>query len=380
MAKVAEYKKRKVKELEGLMLNNRVIAIVNMENLPAKQLQSMRAKLRSNVSIRMAKKRLIKLAIGNAKSSKKNLEKLEGHLNGMPALIFTKENPFKLAKALRENKSKAAAKAGQTSPREIIIPAGPTQFAPGPIISDLSAIGLKTGVEAGKVSVREEKAVIMEGEKFSQKLAEVLGKLGITPMEIGLDLVAVYEDGIVYGKEILSLDEQKVLEDMQKAAVTAINLSAGIGYPTKENIKRMIANAYNQAKYIAVSSNIMSDFVAEKMVKESSLQAKALKERLNIQEVNEEEKEEASDGKELPEEGKAKEMIPPKEKKEVKEDIKIPQEKEEKIIGAEGIKTKIEQDFKEEIEKEKKIRENISHDEVEKMAQELKKKGSLREQ
>lgn len=364
MAKVAEYKKRNVEELSALMLSNKVVGIVNMENLPAKQLQSMRAKLRDKVLIRMAKRRLILLAVEKANESRENLGSLKSYLRGMPALIFTEENPFRLAKALKENKSKAAAKAGQISPRDIVIPSGPTQFAPGPIISELSAIGLKTGVEAGKVSVREEKTVIMEGEKFSQKLADVLAKLGIQPMEIGLDLAAVYEDGIVYGKDVLSIDQTQLVNDLRSAAFSALALSAEIEYLTKDNIKSMVARSYNQAKHLALSNNIMTDIFAEKMVKESSLQAKALKERLSLPE--EEEIEEI------------KEKETQAEKSEEAEENPKPQEGE--IIGAEGIQTKIEQDFKEEIEKEKKIRENISHDEVEKLAQELKKKGSLREQ
>ncbi len=274
MAKVAEQKKKWVAELASLMVNNKVVGVVNMENLPAKQLTIMRAKLRDRVQIKMAKRRFINIAIDQAKSQKKDLEKLKPLLKGMPALIFTKENPFGLAKTLKQNKSKAAAKAGQTAPANIVIPAGPTQFAPGPIISDLSSIGLKTGVEGGKVSVREEKTVIKEGEKFTQKLADVLGKLGMTPMEIGLALTAVYEDGIIYGKDILAIDQTQLLNDLKRAAQEALAVSIEAEYATKDNITQLIARSFNEAKHVAIAHQVITDVVTEHMIKQATREAK----------------------------------------------------------------------------------------------------------
>src|SRR3989338_7572021 len=125
-AHVAEYKKEIVNELVNLMTEYPIIGVVNMENLPAPQLQKMRAQLRGNFYITMTKRRLMKLAIEQAKSSRKGIEQLENHLGGMPALIFTKENPFKLSKTLQKNKSPAPAKAGQTAPRDIVVNKGAT--------------------------------------------------------------------------------------------------------------------------------------------------------------------------------------------------------------------------------------------------------------
>jgi len=76
----------------------------------------------------------------------------------MPALLFTKENPFKLYNKLQKSKSSAPAKAGQTAPSEIVVPKGPTPFAPGPIIGELGALGIKTAVENIKKRSMEEVA------------------------------------------------------------------------------------------------------------------------------------------------------------------------------------------------------------------------------
>ncbi len=153
-AHVAQYKKDVVASLVKLMGDSPIIGVVNMENLPAPQLQTMRAQLRGKFYITMTKRRLIKLAIEHAKANKSGLEQLEAHLGGMPALIFTNENPFKLSRTLRKSKSPAPAKAGQTALRDIIVPKGATPFAPGPIIGELAMAGIKSGVENGKVAIK----------------------------------------------------------------------------------------------------------------------------------------------------------------------------------------------------------------------------------
>jgi len=185
-AHVAEYKKKIVQNIVKCVKEYPIIGVANMENLPAPQLQAMRAKLRGKVYLIMTKKRLMKIALEQVKNDKKDIENLEKYFEGMAALLFTKDSPFKLSKTLQESKSPAPAKAGQTAPKDLIIPKGPTGFAPGPIISELSSVGIKTGVEQGKVAVKEDSLVAKKGEKIEPKVAEVLTRMGIEPMEVGL--------------------------------------------------------------------------------------------------------------------------------------------------------------------------------------------------
>ncbi len=118
---VPEFKKELVNKLADLIKTCSIIGLVNMENLPAAQLQRMKSRLRGKVEMFMAKKRLMKLAIDKAKADKPGIEKIEEHFRGMPALLFTDENPFKLFRMLKKSKTKAPAKAGQTAPADIIV-------------------------------------------------------------------------------------------------------------------------------------------------------------------------------------------------------------------------------------------------------------------
>ena len=101
---VSENKKKLVQELVNQIKSSPIIGIVNMEALPAQQLQNMRATLRkSGVKIQMARKKLLQLAF--EQSGKENIQELKDKIKGMPALIFTETNPFTLYEKLQKNKS-----------------------------------------------------------------------------------------------------------------------------------------------------------------------------------------------------------------------------------------------------------------------------------
>lgn len=281
-AHVAEYKKEIVGNLVNLINEYPIIAVVNMENLPAPQLQAMRAQLRSSFKITMTKRRLMNLAIGQTKAKKNGIEKLETHLGGMPALIFTKENPFKLSKTLRKNKSPAPAKPGQIAPRDIAVSKGSTSFAPGPIIGELALAGIKAGVEGGKVAIKEDTVVVKAGEKIKPKVAEILTRLGIQPMEVGLELVAVYENGLIYTRDVLSIDETEYKNRLSNASRWAFNLAVNSSYPTKETILVLIGKANNDAKNLGISQKILEKGIIDSLLAKAEVQMNSLKSTANL--------------------------------------------------------------------------------------------------
>ena len=101
--KVADWKKKVVDEFVQLMREYPIVGTVNTENLPAKQLQAMKEQLRDGVIIKMTKRRFLKLAIDKIANEKEGIEVLKDNLPGMPAMLFTKENPFTLNKKIGKN-------------------------------------------------------------------------------------------------------------------------------------------------------------------------------------------------------------------------------------------------------------------------------------
>ena len=278
-AYVSEGKKKEVKELTNLIKEYSIVGVVDMTNMPTLQLQRMRDALRGKVLIRMSKKPIIKLALEN--SGKPGIEKLVEKIRGMAAVLLTRDNPFTLANTLKKSKSRAPAKAGQEAPSDIIVPAGATSFSPGPIIGELGAVGIKAGIDQGKVIIKEDSLVVKAGHKISAKVAGILTRLAIEPMEIGLNLVGVYENGFVFTRDILEVDEEAYLGKIKQCAVESFNLAFGIAYPTKENIQLLLVKAYRDSNGLADSQNIVTKDNIKNFIAKAEQQMESV--RSNIQ-------------------------------------------------------------------------------------------------
>ena len=280
--RVLEEKRRIIEKIKSLARNYRAVGIVDFRNLPARQLQDLRARLRGTAEIFMTKKRLIRIALEELeKEGTTSIKQLEEHLEGQPALIFTSQNPFKLFKFLKENQSKAPIKAGQEAPEDIVVKAGKTNFTPGPIIGELGAFKIKTGVEGGKVVIKEDVTVAKKGEIVNEKLASILQRLGIEPMRIGLKLNAIWEEGVVYTPEVLDVSTEKILEKITMIARNAHILAIETGYVSKDTINELIAKAYREARMIGIEKGILAKELVKDIISRAEAQAQLLKQKIN---------------------------------------------------------------------------------------------------
>ncbi|MBI4983088.1 50S ribosomal protein L10 [Candidatus Woesearchaeota archaeon] len=279
---VSEAKKQLVLQLVKDIQNYPVIGLVDMQNLPAQQLQKMRTMLKSkDIKICMTKKKLLHRAL--EESNKENIGQLAEKIKGMPALMLGKSNPFTLYSIIQKNKSEASAKPGQIVPKDILVKAGPTKFAPGPIISELAAVGIKTRVEGGKLAIIADTRIAKEGEVISPKLSDTLKRLDIKPMEIGLNLVAVWENGMVFEAKQLHIDEAEYVQNITQAAQWAVNLALECAYPTNEIIELLLQKAFQESKTVALEGNILTKETESEILARAESQALAVKEAGNIE-------------------------------------------------------------------------------------------------
>ncbi len=278
---VAKWKLEKVEELAKLIQDYPVVGIVNMENIPARTLQKMRAKLRGEVLIKMSKKSIMQHAIEKAAREEKSLEGLKDKLRGQPAFIFSRINPFKLYRILEENKVPAPAKPNSIAPRDIVVPKGETPFAPGPLLGELQALGIQTEIKGGKIAVKKDTVVAKAGDVIDAKLANILSRLGIEPMEVGLDLIAAYEDGTVFLPDVLRVDEEEIKAKLALAYQQAVNLSINSGFLTRETAPLAIAKAYREALALALEAAIPEPDVVDKLIAKAHLQMLSLASKLS---------------------------------------------------------------------------------------------------
>ncbi|HKZ45400.1 MAG TPA: 50S ribosomal protein L10 [archaeon] len=241
---VKEEKVARAEELKSIIEKYPVIGLVDMFKLPSRQLQEIKKNIRGKGTIKMTKKALLMIAIGH--SSKPNIKELVDLIPQQPALILAQADPFKFYSMVGKLKSRTFAKEGDVTMVDIHVSAGPTSLLPGPAISELSKAGIPAGVEEGKIAIKKDVTVAKKGDIVSKPLAAALRKLGIETMEVGLKIVAIYDNGTLYKMDVLSL-VNVYPEKLKEAYNSAMNLSVSISYPTKENIKFLLAKAFNSA-------------------------------------------------------------------------------------------------------------------------------------
>lgn len=242
-SKISPRNKDFADKIRNLAKKYSIVGIIDVSGLPAPQFQRIRSSLKKTAEVLIVKKNLITIVLDELEKTHSGISGMKDKMQGIIGLVFTNDNPFTLYKFVKKNKSSAPAKAGAIAPNNIVIPAGPTGFAPGPIIGELGALKIKAGINAGKVEIKEDCVVAKEGDVISVALAGILSRLGIEPMEVGLNIKVVYEDGTLYTKNVLDVDEEAILANLKGCASDAFKLTIGLKYFTKENIAHFVSEA-----------------------------------------------------------------------------------------------------------------------------------------
>ena len=289
---IPKWKTKKLDSIIEKMKSSKTVGIIDIVGIPAKELHEIRCKLRDEMDFEIIKKTILELALEKCKEDLKNVENLKDNLGVMPSLLVSDLNPFELSQLFRKNRTPASAKPGQISPKDIIIEAGPTPFAPGPMLSELKSKGLKVKVEAGKIAITKDSVLVKEGEEIDEDTADLLLKFKIKPMEVGLEFAGAWEDGCIFNKDVLQFNPEEYIENIQVAASRAFMLSVGLPYPTKENIVLLVSKAFNEAKTLAKEKDIFVDVLAGDMLAKADAQAKELNKYALENKPKEEESEE----------------------------------------------------------------------------------------
>jgi large subunit ribosomal protein L10 len=280
--KVQEWKKETLEKLINLMSNYRVIAIANLYKVRSTQIQELRRKLNGKVKFLVAKNTLIQKAIENLKDKKHGLEGLSKALKGPNILLFTNMDAYELSLLLNKNKVKVFAKPGDIAMNDIIIPAGNTGFSPGPIISDFNELKIPTKIESGSIMIVKDTVVAKKGDVISAKLASILSKLGIKPIEVGLELLYAYEEGLILEPEDLKLDLEAYKKDILQAHSEAFGLAVSINYLTKETAQSILYKAYAQAMQLSIEAEYPTKENISNIIQKAYMQATNLAMKLSL--------------------------------------------------------------------------------------------------
>ena len=278
---VPEAKIKRVRELAELFEKYDSVLVVNITGVPAPVLHEMRKKLREEGHVlKVVKNTLAKIAIDEVAEKKRGIERLKDRLVGQNALIFTSENVFSLKMFLDKNKIAREARAGDVAQSDVVVPAGNTNLAPGPVLSLFSKLKIPTNIKEGSIWVAKDTVVAKKGDVISSDLAELLRKLDVKPIEVGLEVKAAYADGVVLAAEALEIDLEEIREELVRAAAQAANLAINIAFPTRETAAALVAKAHAEALNLAANAAFPTRETAAALVAKAHAQASALLSRI----------------------------------------------------------------------------------------------------
>jgi len=271
------YPKRKSQMYQQLLeIPNKykVIAIVKINKVRASQILPLRKVLKGEVEFvcvkdKVAKKALEKLNIAGIKG-------ISEELTGQCLFMFTNMSPFKLNVLLSKNKIMMAARGGDIASVDIVVPAKNTGIAPGPMLTEFKEAGIPTKIDQGTIWIQKDTTPVKKGEIINEKLAALLGKLDIKPVEAGISLYTALEEGLKYTAEEMVIDVAKIRNAFTQFHQEAISLSIEAAYVTADNINQILSKAAQSARSVSIESGFMTDETKEQILQKAHSQAKSV--------------------------------------------------------------------------------------------------------
>ena len=285
--KVSGWKKDSVSELTEIFSSDGVVAVVDVSGVPASNMIDMRNTLRERMSITMAKKTLVRIAWSEAGRPKDDIEAL---LEGahQPCIVYSDSmNAFEIFGELEKTRQGRPAKAGESFPNEVTIPAGPTEFGPGPIVGEFNAVGIPAKIDKGKVAIQKD-TTFSEGDEISADLGIMLAKLGVNPIEIGLILTGAIEGGHFFQSSDLDLDTDGLRNDIVSATSGAFNLACNVRWFSSTTTPTLISKASSEALSVALEAGVVNDATAATILLQAQARALSLAGQLDSSALDEE--------------------------------------------------------------------------------------------
>jgi large subunit ribosomal protein L10 len=256
--KVQPWKKEALEKMKGVMKMHDVVAAADLRGVRSTQIQEIRKTLRDKATMLVTKNTIFRKASQELEPERKNINKFAESIRGPLVLLFTDMNPFQLILFLNKNKVKVPAKGGDIATSSITIPAGNTGLPPGPIISEFGEVKIPTKIESGSIWVAKDTLVARKGDTIPTKLASVLTRLGMKPMEAGLSIVAAYDKGSILNRDALALDLEDFKKNIAITYMQALILASEAGYLKPETALMIIGKAWRQAHSLAVKSEYVT--------------------------------------------------------------------------------------------------------------------------
>ncbi len=262
-------------ELQELPTKYNVIALSKMTKVRATQLMAIRKKFRSDIKIRIIKNKVAIRAFEKVKGVA-GIENLSKQLEGQCALMFTNISPFKLNLIFAQNKVFLPAKGGDIATKEVVVPAGNTGIAPGPVLSEFKVANVPTKIDQGTIWVSKDTVVAKPGDVISMQLASLLSKLNVKPIEAGIAVNFAIAEGLMFKEQDLRINLDEYKTELVRSFQQALALATEAGYMTPETVKPLLVKAQQQARSLAAEAGYVTPETADFVLQRAQAKAQAV--------------------------------------------------------------------------------------------------------
>jgi len=188
-------------------------------------------------------------------------------------LIFSNGDLSDIKKIIDEQTREAPAKVGAIAPNDVWIRAGPTGLDPKQT-SFFQSLNIQTKIMKTQIEIVSDKKIITAGIKIESSQCALLDKLKIRPFNYKMAVKKVYEDGSIFGADVLDITTADIRAKFQQTIANMASISLATGYITKPAIPHMLANAF---KNIAAVT-----FVADYSFKQADKLKEAAKNAVHV--------------------------------------------------------------------------------------------------
>ena len=260
--------------LQELPKKYKVMALVRMEKVRASQLLPLRKKLQGKVEIVSIKDKVAQRAI--EKLDLGGIGKMKEMLTGQCLFMFTNMSPFELNIFLSKNKILLPARGGDIASMDVIVQPKNTGIAPGPMLTEFKENKIPTKIDQGTIWILKETTPVKKGDVISTKLAALLGKLDVKPIEAGIVLNAALSESVLFSEEQLVVDVEKIKMQLVQANQQAVSLSIEASYITEDNIIQILAKASQAANNLSVEAGYVTEENKEQILQKAESQAQGI--------------------------------------------------------------------------------------------------------
>lgn len=212
-----------------------------------------RKSLRGDAVVLLGKNTMIRRALRGFVADIPELERLVPLVRGNMGFVFTNGDLKEIREKIVNNTVAAPARAGALAPLDVFIEAGNTGMDPSKT-SFFQALGVPTKIARGTIEIVGQVQVVTKGTKVGASEATLLNMLNISPFTYGMKVASVYDNGQVFGPEVLDITEDVLLGQFMSAVRNVACISLAAKYPTIVSVMHSVINAYKNLLAVSLAT------------------------------------------------------------------------------------------------------------------------------